>query len=70
MMVAICMYAFDHFYQIITQQNRKAGMMSRIFHFIQVQYRLMNTPLSYGHDIKFNAHTNRQTDVAYYLILV
>ena len=59
--VAMC--AFEHFYQVImTQQNRIAGTISHSFHFIQVQYQLMNPPLSYGHDIKFNVHTNRQTD--------
>ena len=44
---------------------RATGIKSCSFHFIQVQCQLMNAPLSYGIDIKFNAHTNRQIDLAY-----
>ena len=52
MMVAMSMFAFDYFFQIlITQQNRVAGTISHSSHFVQVQYQLMNRPLSYEHDI-------------------
>ena len=72
MTVAISMYAFAHFYQIIITQQlqiRVTGIKSCSIYFIQVQCKLLNVLLSYGHDIKFDAYINTQTDVAYLILI-
>ena len=70
MMVAISMYAFSHFHQmLITQQNRVAVTISCI---VLVSYK-SNVNWWMHHwvmDMTYDAHVNIETDVAYYLILI
>ena len=71
MMVAISMYAFAYFHQIIliTQHNRVAGTISRIV-FISYKFSINWWMHHWVMDMTYHVHIYRQTGVVCYLISI